>query len=337
MPLPPRSTYSGRRRTYLLNTSFDPSSSSSDHMDTIARVPAPPSSPPLRPQSPNRVTKVKPQLSLRSEKLIGKVQAHLALSKRPQRTTCAKCGMSYDTLSPGDLRMHNKFHARAFSGVNVSVLLQWSSVGRFRLEGGQIAFIYKFGLRELHGNVSLRPIKQAIETMLTICNAELSAPNENVAKLMSRQTAVFVCISKRRNDENLVGSGNAIIGLCLVERAARGYFMSADTGRILASQENFNVLMGVSRIYTAHSFRRMGVAAAMLNAACHSLVYGLEISRDQVAWSQPSDSGCKVATRWCSVKMTEQEISQDRQDQSSSDGPGVTNVNRKIRVYFEPR
>lgn len=60
----------------------------------------------------------------------------------------------------------------------------------------------------------------------------------------------------------------------------------------------FPVIMGVARIFTVKNYRRQGIGSVLLDAACKDFIYGLEIRKSQVAWSQPSASGAKLALAW---------------------------------------
>ncbi|KAK9370903.1 ESCO1/2 acetyl-transferase-domain-containing protein [Lipomyces kononenkoae] len=360
-PRRPTATYRSRRRALgsVSNTVRSPSSWSSS--DTIVVASSTPSTPPSSPPPTCKRSKTQPMAvkaasisSTKSSQAQVKVQTYLSLSNKPHRTTCPQCGMSYDTISPDDTRMHSRFHARAIGGVDVTIPRNCTPLATVHLAGpGQAdtnttttrrkASIYKFTVRDLSRSTPvLRSVKTGVDATLRLCNSELSAPDERLSSLVHRTDAtIFLCVASRRTNENKtpdVDSGvcgtHVIVGLCLVERAEQGYFMSVDTGR-LVRQSQAKMIMGISRLYTVHSARRTGVAQAMLDAARRNFVYGLEIGRDSVGWSQPSESGCRVATRWCSLPMTEDEVHEDRGDKAGEDMEGQMNIHRKIRVYVE--
>ncbi|KAK9244470.1 ESCO1/2 acetyl-transferase-domain-containing protein [Lipomyces tetrasporus] len=357
-PRQPRTTYQSRRRPFasVLNSS----SSACPSSDTIAvacsnPLSTPPSSPPPpSKRSRNRrqpvTTKSAENKNVATER---KVQTHLSLSNKPHRKTCLQCGMSYDTLAPDDIRLHSRFHARAIGGVDVTIPRHCAPIATACLQqrtgpahqlSQKGSKIYKFAVRDLSGSTALRSVKTAVDASLRLCNSELSAPDERLAALVHRTDAtVFVCVAGRFADENRgpdaassssSSGAQVVVGLCLVERAGTGFFMSVDTGRVLPRTQE-TLIMGISRIYTVHSARRTGVARALLDAARRNFVYGLEVTKDRVGWSQPSESGGRVAMRWCSVPMTEDEVREDRGDKAGEDVQGEMNIHRKIRVYVE--
>lgn len=232
--------------------------------------------------------------------------------------------MSYDTLSADDRKLHSKFHARAVSGVDILLPPTFKAISKVAVST-YTATLYKMTAQHLS---SSRAVRVAIDAALRICNAELSAPDEGVEDFLSRassssnESAVYICVSPRS-----LTSAQAIIGLAVVDRISSGHFMSCDTGRLIPGPP-IRLILGISRIYTAHTARGLGVAQHILNAVCESAVYGMQVPRNLVGWSQPSESGCQLAKKWCSESMTASEVSEDRE--KDADG-----TEKKIRVYIE--
>ncbi|KAJ3371950.1 hypothetical protein HDU91_004816, partial [Kappamyces sp. JEL0680] len=53
--------------------------------------------------------------------------------------------------------------------------------------------------------------------------------------------------------------------------------------------------VGVSRIWVASQHRKCGYAFALLESVRHSFVFGTELPREAIAFSQPTDLGQKLA------------------------------------------
>jgi N-acetyltransferase len=64
------------------------------------------------------------------------------------------------------------------------------------------------------------------------------------------------------------------------------------------SKESFPAIVGVSRIWTSRSFRRKGIANNLLECVMHQFIYGMEIERTEVAFSQPTELGTALAKSW---------------------------------------
>ena len=226
------------------------------------------------------------------------VQTRLALSDN-LKTTCRDCGMSYMPTYSMDVKLHSKFHSQSFEGRDWAP--EWGSpvsfckanVSESPMDGYYIVKI----------TPSSKPAeKRAAQDLITLVNTELSAPSENPTWKSGPAGAgaayVYVCSKKRK-----------AIGILVVERISRGRPMLASTSELLqvapssnntskSKPERFPVIMGVARIFTVKNYRRKKVGSTLLNAACSDFIYGLKILKTQVAWSQPSRSGAKLALAW---------------------------------------
>lgn len=58
------------------------------------------------------------------------------------------------------------------------------------------------------------------------------------------------------------------------------------------------VLLGISRIWTSKSYRGQGLATKLLDCARSNFFYGVEVPSYLVAFSQPTESGARLARRW---------------------------------------
>ena len=105
------------------------------------------------------------------------------------------------------------------------------------------------------------------------------------------------------------------VGLCLAERirnaskvvgvpetASSDREPGARSSAILAEEERHPALLGISRIWTSKLHRRKGIASGLLDCARGSFFYGIEMPRDMVAFSQPSESGGWLAQSWYGEK-----------------------------------
>ena len=61
-------------------------------------------------------------------------------------------------------------------------------------------------------------------------------------------------------------------------------------------------LLGISRIWTSKSHRRKGIASALLDCARGNFFYGVEVPKEIVAFSQPTESGGYLAEGWFGEK-----------------------------------
>jgi ribosomal protein S18 acetylase RimI-like enzyme len=60
--------------------------------------------------------------------------------------------------------------------------------------------------------------------------------------------------------------------------------------------------LGVHRIFVSPSYRRCGVATMLLNAIAQRFIYGCPIPKMDVAFSQPTGDGQRLARKWTGAK-----------------------------------
>jgi N-acetyltransferase len=112
------------------------------------------------------------------------------------------------------------------------------------------------------------------------------------------------------------------VGACLAERVGEAFAVLAQDGDeavVLQEQEQEQVpaassshssssisvsttpdavLMGISRIWVSKQFRKKGLARTLLDCARGNFMYGLTVEKRQTAFSQPTESGGKLARRY---------------------------------------
>ena len=60
--------------------------------------------------------------------------------------------------------------------------------------------------------------------------------------------------------------------------------------------------LGISRIWVCRTQRSNGIATQLLEAARKNVIYGREVNKHSIAWSQPTESGGKLASIYNGVK-----------------------------------
>jgi N-acetyltransferase len=234
------------------------------------------------------------------------VQTRLALVDEFQ-TTCKECGMSFMPTYSLDVKLHAKFHAKSVDGRDWS--LDWGSLVKFPAHVAKVIEGYIVVKVTPSSRVAA---KKATQDMIHLVNTELSAPPENPTWKNGPAGAgaayLYVCKKNKK-----------AVGVLVVERVSRGRPMVVSTSEILppdtmAIHARLPVVMGVSRIFTVRNYRRMGISTALLDIARYDFIFGLRSQKLQVAWSQPSASGAKLALRWAPITLKPAE----KQDSSKS-------------------
>ncbi len=250
-------------------------------------------------------------------------------------TACKTCGMEYIPWNAQDAALHKEFHAASVGGVDLSKAFLkryaastvWESCkDAGHREGSAEGYVMVVGRR------SSKAEKNKAKRVLKVVNMELSAVDIEDGRLWSRivlsnnGTSVEKCsdntapasdgMKKPRCDRfkvYLFVSGEKCVGVCLAERISESYEVKAQNSDNdsqegdLAKSKSSSIsidsvsrpaMVGISRIWTSVSHRRKGVAAALLNAVRSNFIYGVQIPKDMMAFSQPTESGGLLAQKW---------------------------------------
>jgi N-acetyltransferase len=221
--------------------------------------------------------------------------------------------MEYIPSNAEDAAMHKKFHGMNVGGVDFTK----STVERLRhhqvWSGGDGSFIAVIGRKDALA------LRKKTSEVLKIVNTELAAVPIEEEELWSQTSRSEKSETVDRFKTYLYIRGQKCIGLCLAERIWEAYrVLSQDTSAvkddaaapvqcvlddsesssISISAEASAVMLGISRIWTSNQHRKQGIATKLLDCARNSFLYGLTVDKGKVAFSQPTESGGKLARKW---------------------------------------
>lgn len=239
------------------------------------------------------------------------------------RKTCVQCGMEYIPSNKEDAALHSDFHDLNSTGIEIGQVLLKDSATRSiapenkPLRDGEVILVVDRQSSVLSRN--------KIKKILDVVNGELSAPHISDEDLWSGLEPKDQVVLTRKRSNQGSGSGgprfkafvylvNArCVACCLMEKISAGYSVikisneqgkeeelgaNARSSSISISDRPEAVLLGVTRIWTSRPFRRKGIAEILLDCARRHFFYGMEVTKDLVAFSQPTESGAQLARRW---------------------------------------
>jgi hypothetical protein len=250
------------------------------------------------------------------------VQMQLDLASE-SRKTCKVCGMEYIPSNAEDATLHRKFHAMNVGGVDFTK----ATVERLRKaqvwSGGDGSFISVIGRKD---PLALR---NRTSDVLKVVNTELGAvpisdeelwsqisgPGAENAQLheSTQSNAQANTATVDRYKTYLYVRGQKCVGACLAERIWEAYTvlaqgdasvqpcqlsLEAKSSSISVSTATTTALLGISRIWTSNSHRKQGIATRLLDCARSDFLYGLTVEKEEVAFSQPTESGGNLARKW---------------------------------------
>jgi len=239
----------------------------------------------------------------------------------PTRKTCPDCGMEYVLANEEDATLHRMFHNMNSEGVELGKTFMKSAM----------RWVYE--VAHIEGSVVVvdrkisPPARKVVQKVLGIVNKELSAVDIDDSVLWSQRILddkgsgpyIKQSESEKRNDHKsdrykvfLHVKDGKCVGLCLAERITKAHRVKGakkekETGEnstqgksssISVEERSIPAVVGVSRIWTSKSFRRKGIANNLLECVMSQFIYGMEIEKDELAFSQPTESGGQLARAW---------------------------------------
>jgi len=238
------------------------------------------------------------------------VQMQLDLASET-RKACKTCGMEYIPSNAEDAALHRKFHAMNVGGVDFTKAV----VERLRKNqvwsGGDGSFIAVIGRKDALA------LRNRTSDVLRVVNTELAAVPIEDKELWSQTCERKETKTEPRSKAQTVDRfkaylyirGPKCIGACLAERIWNAYTVLAQddtsaqtydtkSSSISISTDSSPAILGISRMWTSNQHRKQGIATRLLNCARSNFLYGMAIDKDNVAFSQPTESGGNLARRW---------------------------------------
>ena len=239
------------------------------------------------------------------------------------RRTCEDCGMEYFPSVSEDSALHKDFHNMNKKGINVGNTFMKDAGTRSVLPGGE-RLPEDEAILMIDRRSSLAS-RNKVKKILGVVNSELSATEIEDKYLWGVLASTSRPPSTRKTSADGSNEGSArfkafaylvgdkCIGFCLIEKVSSACqvidrskaenegtcnITQIDSSSILTSDKKDVVLLGVSRIWTSRSRRRQGVALTLLECARKHFFFGMEVTKDLVAFSQPTDSGARLARQW---------------------------------------
>ena len=240
------------------------------------------------------------------------------------RKSCVECGMEYVPSNAEDAALHRMYHDMDKEGVEMGKAFMKGSAMRWAYEVPHIE-----GLVVVVDRKTSPPAKAQVKKVLEVVNKELSSVEIDEATLWSQRSlqpagelnnTVKQSDSEERNDHRsdrykvfLHIKDGKCVGLCLAERITTGQKVKANlldksdsnetakeriSSSISVEEKSSPAVVGISRIWTSRAFRRKGIATNLLDCVMNNFIYGMEIGKEEVAFSQPTESGGKLAREW---------------------------------------
>ncbi|KAJ5884955.1 hypothetical protein N7495_009465 [Penicillium taxi] len=229
------------------------------------------------------------------------------------RKTCATCGMEYIPSNTEDAALHKKFHEMNSTGVDLGKAFMRANASRWVYEATR----FDEGYVVIVDRKASPSAKSQAKRVLEVVNKELSSPEIPDEVLWSQveppkhlqQDTAEEKVDRYRVFLHMKDS--RCVGLCLTERiwesrpvAQAEQNGATNSSSVTVKDEIQPAVVGVSRIWTSGTSRRKGIALDLLDCVVINFIYGMEIPKDQIAFSQPTESGNRLANKFFADEKT---------------------------------
>ena len=237
------------------------------------------------------------------------------------RKSCRACGMEYVPSVKEDSAIHSKFCAMNVGGMDMGKrFLKDDSVKRVHSEGTEANESAMVVTVDRKASLAAR---NKTRKVLEVVNAELSSADIDDEHLWGaripdeRLVEIRRCNggkADRREDRFKVFLylvNDKCVGFCLSERIKNAFqvvpSLAPVGNQIMSTSQSSSIsvattadvaLLGISRIWTSKAHRGHGIAVDLLDCARKNFFYGVEAPKNLVAFSQPTESGARLAERW---------------------------------------
>ncbi|XP_067429340.1 N-acetyltransferase ESCO2 isoform X2 [Thunnus thynnus] len=208
-------------------------------------------------------------------------------------TTCSSCGMVYSADNPEDNFQHTQFHQRFLDSIKFVGWKKERVVAEFW--DGKILMVMPDDPKYA--------VKKA-EEVRRVADNELGFQQVTLSRPTQAKTFLFI------NTERMV------VGCLVAEPIRQAYRVLEQPDRHKdMTKDDFmerhrawccstipeQALCGISRIWVFSLARRQGIATRMLDTVRNSFMYGSHLTKEEIAFSDPTPDGKQFATKYCNT------------------------------------
>jgi N-acetyltransferase len=232
--------------------------------------------------------------------------------------------MTFTPSNPADVALHKKYHTQnVLKGIELSRRFIEAVQAEDRVWSGPSGD-YIISLNRSASSLK----KKVVETVMNVVEEELGGTgikpervwSETVLRLERKEGEVKRSVRADRYKAFLYMRSSKCIAFLLAERISTAFKVlprnpssqhpsisnsttqslmdTADSSAITTSSTPAPAILGISRIWTSSSTRRSGIAKTLLDCTTGNFLYGFKVQKRDVAFSQPTDSGGRLARGW---------------------------------------
>lgn len=185
---------------------------------------------------------------------------------------CGTCGMVYTLRDEDDELLHVQFHNGSLSAIKFN---GWKNerVVREYIDGRVLMILPE----------DAKYVTKKLTQVMDVMNVDLGFTDCSV---LDRKFKAFLFVSYKK-----------IIGCIIAEEIDKGFRINVEDGKqaLCCSTESEPAFCGINRVWTCVAYRRKRIATRLLECVCGHYYYGHVLTPSQVAFSDPTPVGIKLA------------------------------------------
>ncbi|XP_041103670.1 N-acetyltransferase ESCO1 [Polyodon spathula] len=210
--------------------------------------------------------------------------------KRFGAVSCNMCGMLYSAANPEDEAQHLLFHNQFISAVKYVGWKKERILGEY--PDGKIIVVLpddpKYALKKVE------EIREMVDNDLGFQQVKTKCPsNTKTFLFISNDKKVTGCLIAEHIQE-----GFRVIDESVLEDSEGDKVMFERQRAWCCSTTPEPAICGISRIWVFSLMRRKGIASRLLDCLRSTFIYGSYLSKEEIAFSDPTPDGKLFATRY---------------------------------------
>jgi len=233
------------------------------------------------------------------------VQSVLDLGQKDWQIHCIKCGMFYSPGNEEDEAMHAQFHKKSLApilysgGKNQTILKEWN-------DGSYVVSVATDEAQFKRDKI--QQIRQIVDNELNFNGCETWIPQNEKTYIYVRRKKVLGCVVAETIKKAFKVIQNAKSSEDKPESVPTSVTSQQQTLCTPSSQQDMSgcvvshvpqpALVGLSRIWVHHQYRKQGIASSLVDVVRVNFIYGEIVKKEMIALSQPSPEGKQFATKY---------------------------------------
>lgn len=204
---------------------------------------------------------------------------------------CRDCGMRYTRGNTTEIELHDTYHSITIFGIEWNHKMTQLVKSLEKIDGLEILRVDSTTISSYVG--------RKVEEVHALLHSSLNAPN--FTESVKNTAKTYLAIENNRIVASAVTTPMSfayridISRMCLEGVQLDDHQLNSIS---VKKDQRENIKVGIHRILVLPAYRKRGIAMLLLNNIAASEVYGNTLTSDDIAFSQPTSDGARLAYKW---------------------------------------